>query len=132
MAALLWAGAVGGGLLWWLHKPQATSPKALPALTSHSQSVDQGQTNVLRVLGGVASSEERIDFEKQFALVGVIAGAAGHGSALINIKGQEMANIYRVGDIVGDQWTIKTVTARSVALQARDGELMQLELPKTD
>ena len=132
MAALLWAGAVGGGVLWWVHRPQAFQPKAQIAIAGAVASVKQTQNNSRRVLGGAAPAEPSLDVQKQFDLLGVVYASAGQASALINVKGEATPKVYRTGETLDDNWMVEAATTRSVTLQAQDGTLVQLELPKPD
>ena len=65
-----------------------------------------------------------------YKLMGVIASASGQGSALIATDSQP-PKAYVVGQIVQDDWTLVSLTARQARLRSARGEVL-LALPKDE
>ena len=67
------------------------------------------------------------DEHKRFQLLGVIASASGHGSALITVDGQA-PKPYRVGQSIDGRWLVQDLSPRSVTLKSQ-GLALELSLP---
>lgn len=132
VAALCWALAAGGALLWWLHAPSGQgAPAAAVADRAPAPLQSQGPA-VLRALGHTAAAPEAAgDAQRRFVLLGVVAGASGKGSALLAVDGQA-PKAYLPGQVVAPGWVLHSVGHRLARL-APEGQAeasVTLELPK--
>ena len=98
-------------------------------VVSTAQAVDKAkaQDAVVRALGRASAAENAPDVQKRFALLGVIAGTAGQGSALLMVDGQP-AKAFVQGQVVADGWRLQSVARDAVRLSA-DGATLELALP---
>ena len=129
-AALLWAAAVGSAWLWWLHRPPAALPEAVPAGGPDAGLPVPSPEALARALGqaqvqAVATPE----LQQRFALLGVIATDAGRGSALLAVDGQPAKAFVR-GQTVVEGWRLEAVQPRGVRLAPLEGGAgLELALP---
>lgn len=129
VAALCWALAAGGAVLWWWH---TTPGRDLPAVSPLSQAAPRAQANnagVLRALGHTAAASEPVgDAPRRFQLLGVVAGASGQGAALLAVDGQP-PQAFVQGQAVTDGWRVHSLSAEGVRLQAEGVAPLLLSLP---
>ena len=133
---LVWALAAGSATLWMLKfigsrtTAMAIAPLAPPAPSAEAP-------DLAHVLGSarsaapaaVASAPKPLDPGARFVLVGVVADRARLGVALISVEGKA-ARPYRVGSVVDDGYTLKSVATRSATLTANQtGMSITVELP---
>ena len=128
-AALCWALAAGGALLWWLHAPSGQSVPAA-AVAERAPAPAQAHTPaVLRALGHTATvSEATGDVQRRFVLLGVVAGASGQGAALLAVDGQP-PQAFVQGQSVAEGWRVQSLSARGVRLGAAGLAPLELSLP---
>ena len=127
-AALCWALAAGGALLWWLHAPSGQSAPAGVVAEPTPAPLQNQAPAVLRALGHTATVPEAAgDAQRRFVLLGVVAGASGQGAALLAVDGQP-AIAYATGQILEGDWHVHSVAARSVTLQSK-GHKSELVMP---
>ncbi len=129
-AALLWALAAGSLTLWWLHMPRPGASVAEVASTAQAVDKAKAQDAVVRALGRASAAENAPDVQKRFALLGVIAGAAGQGSALLMVDGQPARAFVRGQEVV-DGWRLAAVDSTGVRLEPlQAGAALALPLPQ--
>ena len=128
-AALCWALAAGGALLWWLHAP---ADQSVPAgvVAERAPAPAQAHTPaVLRALGHTATvSEAAGDVQRRFVLLGVVAGASGQGAALLAVDGQP-PQAFVQGQSVAQGWRVQSLSASGVRLGAAGLAPLELSLP---
>ena len=129
MAALVAASAVYWGLKGW--RPAA--PSSVPVL-AQVWAPPIGSQAVAQALGGGQASAPApgaaAPAVSRYELVGVLAGRAQGGAALISVDGQE-ARPVRVGEPVGEGLVLQSVAGRRAVLSSSvdaPAKLM-LELP---
>jgi general secretion pathway protein C len=101
-------------------------------VASTAQAVDKAkaQDAVVRALGRASAAENAPDVQKRFALLGVIAGAAGQGSALLMVDGQPARAFVRGQEVV-DGWRLAAVDSTGVRLEPlQAGAALALPLPQ--
>ena len=128
-AALCWALAAGGALLWWLHAPSGQgAPAAAVADRAPAPLQSQGPA-VLRALGHTAAAPEAAgDAQRRFVLLGVVAGASGQGAALLAVDGQP-PQAFVQGQSVAEGWRVQSLNANGVRLEAAGAAPLLLSLP---
>ena len=128
VAALLWAAAVSSAWLWWLHRPPAAAPEAMPAGGPDAGLSVPSPEAVARALGQ-AQAVATPELQQRFALLGVIATDAGRGSALLAVDGQPAKAFVR-GQTVVEGWRLDAVQPRGVRLAPLEGGAgLELALP---
>ncbi len=129
VAALCWALAAGGALLWWLHAPSGQgAPAAAVADRAPAPLQSQGPA-VLRALGHTAAAPEAAgDAQRRFVLLGVVAGASGQGAALLAVDGQP-PQAFVQGQSVAEGWRVQSLNANGVRLEAAGAAPLLLSLP---
>ncbi|MEN9889370.1 MAG: hypothetical protein RL559_1407 [Pseudomonadota bacterium] len=130
VAALCWALAAGGALLWWLHAPSGPAAP-LGAVAERAPAQVAAQTPaVLRALGHTAAEAEPAgDAQRRFVLLGVVAGASGQGAALLAVDGQP-PQAFVQGQRVAEGWRVDSLSAKGVRLAAAGVAPLQLTLPE--
>ena len=132
MAALAAASAVYWGLKGWA----PATPSLVPVL-AQVWAPPIGSQAVAQALGGgqalAAPSAPTAPAVSRYALVGVLAGRAQGGAALISVDGQEALPI-RIGEPVGEGLVLQSVTGRRAVLSSSvDAPAkLTLELPPLD
>lgn len=128
LTAGLWAGAAAGVFYWGV---QLTAPPQTLALQAVAAAESRGPstTHVANALGQTAPVQAT-PVSTQFKLLGVMASASGHGSALIAMDGLP-PQAYRVGQKVHEDWTLLSLTSRQAKLKSSGMELV-LDLPTTE
>lgn len=109
---------------WWSLKfvgarssPMSVATLAAPAAGSDLADLAKvfGPPIIAPVVAAVAGAPKAVDPGTRFVLVGVVADRASAGVALIAVDGKA-ARPYRVGSPVEDNYTLKSVAARSAVL----------------
>jgi len=129
----VWALAAGSVVYWGLRLVGHGAEGRLAPPVAVAPSVTVDAQRVARVLGAVAPAADAsspASMSSRFALLGVVAGAPGGGSALIALDGQP-ARPYRVGHAVDDGLVLRSVGARQAILAAtQEGPaVLTLEMP---
>jgi general secretion pathway protein C len=137
-AALFWCAAAASAVFWVLNSPSGSAVFGVPlvqgsALANSASSV-QASVHMARVFGVQAPVPEvSIAQSSRFQLLGVVAGASGHGSALIALDGQP-PRAFRVGQTVTDGVVLQSLSPKQAQLgvSAQGAALFSLSLPGTD
>ncbi len=130
---LVWAMAAAS-LAYWALKWVATPPAPSSAVSLPSAVALADPQKLAQLLGAVAAAPAAaapsVTLASRFALVGVLAGRAGGGAALIAVDGKP-PKPYRVGALVEEGLLVQSLKARQAVLAAgRDAPaLLTLELP---
>ena len=138
-ALVLGALAAYGAVSWWLdiqslHAAPSQAPVAATGkATLNSQSIDAGR--VAQALGAPAATDAQggnaNSDAHQWALLGVVAGASGQGSALLAIDGQA-PKAYLPGQTIAPGWVLHSVGHRLARLApaGQEAASVTLEMPK--
>jgi general secretion pathway protein C len=119
---LLAAAAAGSAAYWFLQWNGAGGTSAVVAVDAQAP-VSADPAAVARALGAVApgaaasapTANPASSAASRFALTGVLAWRSQNGAALIAVDGKPPKS-FAVGARVGDEWTLKSVQARSAVL----------------
>ena len=131
VASLVVWGAVAFSAVTWGLRWSASDDSVVQAAPVAQTVPDVSTSAVARSLGAVsAPSTAAPSTDSRFQLLGVVAGDAAQGAALLVVDGKP-AKPYRVGAQVADGWVLQSVQGRRVSLGASiDGpETLRLELP---
>jgi len=129
-AALCWALAAGGALLWWLHAPSGPDMSAGAMADRAPAPLHSQAPAVLRALGHTAPAPEAAgDAQRRFVLLGVVAGASGQGAALLAVDGQP-PQAFVQGQTVAEGWRLQSLSASGVRLTAQGVAPLLLSLPE--
>jgi general secretion pathway protein C len=138
-ALVLGAVAAYGAASWVLDIQSISSaPSMAPVAASihanlNNKPVDSGR--VAQALGAPASADAQNGNNSsdahQWSLLGVVAGASGHGSALLAIDGQA-PKAYLPGQTIAPGWVLHSVGHRLARLApvGQEAATVTLELPK--
>jgi general secretion pathway protein C len=122
--ALIWCAAAAGLVFWVLKFPKDSGARLTPVTTTpiaSSALVHDAASQTARVWGVQAALPEvSMALSSRFQLLGVIANASGHGSALISVDGQA-PKAYRVGQTLTDGITLINLSARQANLGPASG-----------
>ncbi|MDZ7938226.1 MAG: type II secretion system protein N [Rhodoferax sp.] len=139
LAALaLAAAAVGSAVAWWLRlqPPQtggaiATAVGSTPLPDSGTLALALGGRNTERAATETSAQVAPALESSRFVLLGVVGTSGGQGvetgAALVAVDGKPAKPVV-VGALLGDGWSLQSVTARSAVLE-REGRSITLELP---
>ena len=126
----LWALAAGSAA-WWGFRLVGSSPSPVPPPAAMATGAAVDSEAVARVLGAVAvESGPPPAAASRFALLGVVAGRASQGAALISVDGKP-GRPYRVGSKIEEGVFLQAVEPRRVRLAPAAGAdaSMVLEMP---
>ena len=139
----LGAFAAYTGVAWILQiQSISVAPSAVPNATQAvapqaAQNAIQS-SHVAAALGAPKAAEGQsganaASLDRQWSLLGVVAGASGRGSALLAVDGQP-PKAYLPGQTVAPGWVLHSVGHRIARLapSQQDTPTLTLELPKTD
>ncbi|MCE2780732.1 type II secretion system protein N [Limnohabitans sp.] len=122
--ALIWCAAAAGLVFWVLKFPTDSGARPTPVTATPIVSSVLGPdaaSQTARVWGvQSALPEVSMALSSRFQLLGVIANASGHGSALIAVDGQA-PKAYRVGQTLTDGVTLINLSARQANLGPASG-----------
>jgi general secretion pathway protein C len=124
LTLLAWALAAWSVTYWGLQFQGAAPSAAAPALPP-AQALAAEPADVAKVFGPAIETKAPepvavavvavVDPSTRFSLSGVVASRAPGGVALLSVEGRP-ARPYRVGAIIDDAYTLKSVTSRSAVL----------------
>jgi general secretion pathway protein C len=119
-------------VFWVLHWPkfEVTTQVLLP--DPPNLNAPEMSESMARALGQVVGQEaiSTVESVSSYQLIGVVASASGHGSALIAVDGQS-PKAYRVGEKIHDGLELESVSERSAKLKTAGSGLL-LELVAVD
>jgi len=120
-----WALAAWSATYWVLQLQGSRPPAAAPAFTP-TRAASAEPTHVSKLFGPAIeprvpelAAPVVVDPSTRFSLVGVVAGRAKSGVALLSVEGKP-ARPYRVGATIENAYTLKSVTSRSATLATSD------------
>jgi general secretion pathway protein C len=124
------AGLAAASAAYWGLKAWGPSPVAAPALALAWAPPVGPKALALALGGGLAPQAPGAapPAPSRYALLGVAAGNAQGGAALISVDGQP-ARPVRVGAAVEGALVLQSVTGRRAVLSSGDGAGLTLELP---
>lgn len=128
----VWFLTAASLVFWFLHWPKSeVAPQVLLADSSNPNAPEMSGS-VARALGQsvVQESNSTVQSGISYQLIGVIASASGHGSALIAVDGQS-PKAYRVGEKIHDGLELESVSERQAKLKTTGSSLL-LELVAVD
>lgn len=135
-AAVLWGLALHSGATWWLRLASQAPHQALAVAPSAAAPTGVDTAAVARALGAgavsasapAAAPSASAVLAAPWQLLGVVRQGQG-GAALLRRDGQP-ARPFRVGQALGDGWTLLAVGPRSARLGTLDGSSsLELSLP---
>lgn len=119
ITALLWALVAASAVYWGLRMGGRTARVVVPevAVVTSINDASASQLAITRLLGGSSSKAPGLmpGAAERFALAGVIASAAGEGTALISVDGKP-ARPFVVGARIAPGYVLKAVGQRDATL----------------
>jgi general secretion pathway protein C len=138
-ALVLGALAAYGAVSWFLDIQSISAPPSLAPVAATGTSALTGKPldsgRVAQALGAPAAADAQSGSASsdshQWSLLGVVAGASGHGSALLAVDGQA-PKAYLPGQAIAPGWVLHSVGHRVARLAPAGQETatVTLELPK--
>ena len=124
LTLLAWALAAWS-VTYWVLQFQGAAPTAAAPAPPPAQALAAEPADVAKVFGPAIETKAPepvavavvavVDPSTRFSLSGVVASRAPGGVALLSVEGRP-ARPYRVGAIIDDAYTLKSVTSRSAVL----------------
>jgi len=134
----IWAGAAASTVFWGLRLSDTVLSPGLPTVAIvQEQAITVDAAAVARALGSntipsTSHAENDSTTSTRFTLQGVVWAESGEGAALLAVNDAALKP-YRVGQSVGDGYTLRSITTRAVTLEstsANGPSTLTLPLPE--